>query len=62
MPQLEELHDGAVYFLSGRRYQVYKLHLDDQNHTERRAIRHETHALLTRAYFYPVIIHITLER
>jgi DEAD/DEAH box helicase domain-containing protein len=45
MPQaLEELHDGAVYFLSGRRYQVYKLHLDDQNHTERRAIRHETHA------------------
>ncbi|MGC2385958.1 MAG: DEAD/DEAH box helicase, partial [Nitrososphaeraceae archaeon] len=45
MPQaLEELHDGAVYFLSGRRYQVHKLHLDDQNHPERRAIRHETHA------------------
>ena len=53
MPQaLEELHDGAVYFLSGRRYQVYKLHLDDQNHTERRAIRHETHTPYAEAYFF----------
>jgi ATP-dependent helicase YprA (DUF1998 family) len=44
MPQArEKLHNGAVYFLSGRRYQVYKLHLDDQNHTERGAIRRETH-------------------
>jgi DEAD/DEAH box helicase domain-containing protein len=38
MPQaLEELHDGAVYFLSGRRYQVHKLHLDDYNQIERLA-------------------------
>jgi DEAD/DEAH box helicase domain-containing protein len=45
MPQaLEKLHDGAVYFLSGQRYQIYKLHLDDQNHTERGAIRREAHS------------------
>jgi DEAD/DEAH box helicase domain-containing protein len=29
MPQaIEELHDGAIYFLSGKRYQVRKLHFD----------------------------------
>ena len=32
LPQaLEELHDNAVYFLSGRRYQVKKLHFDCRN-------------------------------
>ena len=32
LPQaLEELHDNAVYFLSGRRYQVKKLHFDRRN-------------------------------
>jgi DEAD/DEAH box helicase domain-containing protein len=36
MPQaLEELHDNAVYFLSGKRYQVKKLHFDPKN--ERRS-------------------------
>jgi DEAD/DEAH box helicase domain-containing protein len=31
MPQaLEELHDNAIYFLSGKRYQVKKLHWDPQ--------------------------------
>jgi DEAD/DEAH box helicase domain-containing protein len=40
IPQaLEELHDGAVYFLSGRRYHVHKLHLDDRNQTERMVVR-----------------------
>ena len=28
---LEELHDNAIYFLSGRRYQVKKLHFDLRN-------------------------------
>ncbi len=28
---LEELHDGAVYFLAGRRYTVTKLRLDDKH-------------------------------
>ena len=32
LPQaIEELHDNAVYFLSGRRYQVKKLHFDCSN-------------------------------
>ncbi|MFL6349700.1 MAG: DEAD/DEAH box helicase [Nitrososphaeraceae archaeon] len=32
LPQaLEELHDNAVYFLSGKRYQVKKLHFDPKN-------------------------------
>jgi DEAD/DEAH box helicase domain-containing protein len=40
IPQaLEELHDGAVYFLSGRRYHVHKLHFDDRNQTERMVVR-----------------------
>jgi DEAD/DEAH box helicase domain-containing protein len=43
IPQaLEELHEGAVYFLSGRRYHVHKLHLDDRNQTERLAVRRGT--------------------
>jgi DEAD/DEAH box helicase domain-containing protein len=43
MPQaLEELHEGAVYFLSGRRYHVHKLHLDDRNQTERLTVRRGT--------------------
>jgi DEAD/DEAH box helicase domain-containing protein len=36
MPQaLEELHDNAIYFLSGKRYQVKKLHFDPKK--ERRS-------------------------
>ena len=32
MPQaIEELHDNAIYFLAGRRYQVQKLHFDNKN-------------------------------
>lgn len=32
MPQaIEELHDSAIYFLSGKRYQVRKLHLDNKH-------------------------------
>jgi DEAD/DEAH box helicase domain-containing protein len=32
MPQaIEELHDNAIYFLAGRRYQVEKLHFDNKN-------------------------------
>jgi DEAD/DEAH box helicase domain-containing protein len=32
MPQaIEELHDGAIYFLSGKRYQVRKLHFDNKH-------------------------------
>jgi DEAD/DEAH box helicase domain-containing protein len=43
IPQaLEELHEGAVYFLSGRRYHVHKLHLADRNQTERWAVRRGT--------------------
>lgn len=43
LPQaLEELHDGAVYFLSGRRYHVHKLHLDDNNQSEHLEVRRGT--------------------
>ena len=43
MPQaIEELHDNAIYFLAGRRYQVQKLHLDDKNQKERQKVRHQT--------------------
>jgi DEAD/DEAH box helicase domain-containing protein len=36
LPQaLEELHDNAIYFISGKRYQVKKLHFDPKN--ERRS-------------------------
>ena len=32
MPQaIEELHDSAIYFLSGKRYQVRKLHFDNKH-------------------------------
>jgi DEAD/DEAH box helicase domain-containing protein len=32
MPQaIEELHDSAIYFLSGKRYQVLKLHFDNKH-------------------------------
>jgi DEAD/DEAH box helicase domain-containing protein len=43
MPQaIEELHDNAIYFLAGRRYQVQKLHFDDKNQKERQKVRHQT--------------------
>jgi DEAD/DEAH box helicase domain-containing protein len=41
---IEELHNDAIYFLSGRRYKVQKLHLYKKNHTERQVIRHSTSA------------------
>ena len=32
MPQaIEELHDNAIYFLGGKRYKVFKLHLENNN-------------------------------
>jgi DEAD/DEAH box helicase domain-containing protein len=37
VPQaIEELHDNAIYFLAGRRYQVQKLHFLNKNQKERR--------------------------
>jgi DEAD/DEAH box helicase domain-containing protein len=37
MPQaIEELHDNAVYFLAGRRYQVQKLHFDNKNQNQKK--------------------------
>ena len=43
MPQaIEELHDNAIYFLAGRRYQVQKLHFDDKNQKERQKVRQKT--------------------
>ena len=37
MPQaIEELHDSAIYFLSGKRYQVRKLHFDNKHESGRR--------------------------
>jgi DEAD/DEAH box helicase domain-containing protein len=40
MPQaIEELHDSAIYFLSGKRYQVYRLHLYNNNQTEQKVVR-----------------------
>ena len=40
MPQaIEELHDSAIYFLSGKRYQVYRLHLYNKNQTEQKVVR-----------------------
>jgi DEAD/DEAH box helicase domain-containing protein len=37
MPQaIEELHDNAIYFLAGRRYQVQELHFLNKNQKERR--------------------------
>jgi DEAD/DEAH box helicase domain-containing protein len=41
MPQaIEELHDNAIYFLSGRRYQVHKLHFDNKNQAGQQMVRH----------------------
>lgn len=43
MPQaIEELHDNAIYFLAGRRYQVQKLHFDDKNQNERQKVLPKT--------------------
>ena len=37
MPQaIEELHDSAIYFLSGKRYQVRKLHFDNKHEAGQR--------------------------
>ena len=45
MPQaIEELHDSAIYFLSGKRYQVYRLHLYNKNQTEQQVVRQNTSA------------------
>jgi DEAD/DEAH box helicase domain-containing protein len=45
MPQaIEELYDSAIYFLSGKRYQVYRLHLYNKNQTEQQVVRQNTSA------------------
>lgn len=45
MPQaIEELHDSAIYFLSGKRYQVYRLHLYNKNQTEQKVVRQNNSA------------------
>jgi DEAD/DEAH box helicase domain-containing protein len=45
MPQaIEELHDSAIYFLSGKRYQVYRLHLYNKNQTEQKVVRQNNNA------------------
>jgi DEAD/DEAH box helicase domain-containing protein len=67
IPQaLEELHDGAVYFMSGRRYHVHKLHLDDHNQTERLAFRHGTLApyaeLISLPNDYPYYTRAVIDR
>ena len=59
MPQaIEELHDNAVYFLAGSRYQVQKLHFINKSQKER---RRGPVAYASTEYQFPAIIH-TIQR
>jgi DEAD/DEAH box helicase domain-containing protein len=55
MPQaIEELHDSAIYFLSGRRYQVRKLHFDNKHEAEQRIVGQNTNTPYAELESLPV--------
>lgn len=55
MPQaIEELHDSAIYFLSGKRYQVRKLHFDNKHEAEQRSVGQNTNTPYAELESLPV--------
>ena len=55
MPQaIEELHDSAIYFSSGRRYQVRKLHFDNKHEAEQRIVEQNTNTPYAELESLPV--------
>lgn len=55
MPQaIEELHDSAIYFLSGKRYKVRKLHFDNKHGAEQRIVGQNTNTPYAELESLPV--------
>ena len=55
MPQaIEELHDSAIYFLSGKRYQVRKLHFDSKHEAGQRIVGQNTNTPYAELESLPV--------
>ena len=55
MPQaIEELHDSAIYFLSGKRYQVRKLHFDNKHEAGQRIAGQNTNTPYAELESLPV--------
>jgi DEAD/DEAH box helicase domain-containing protein len=55
MPQaIEELHDSAIYFLSGKRYQVRKLHFDNKHGAVQRTAGQNTNTPYAELESLPV--------
>jgi DEAD/DEAH box helicase domain-containing protein len=55
MPQaIEELHDSAIYFLSGKRYQVRKLHFDNKHEAGQRIVGQNTNTPYAELESLPV--------